>query len=224
MIFNDDDDSDFDFEVADNPAPRCPAILLLDNSYSMDGEPIKELNEGISSFQKSILSNEVASLSIELSVVTFGGEPEIVHDFSSIDKLDLVNLSVKGTTPMGKAITVALDSLEKRKNKYKRRDLDYYQPWLVLITDGEPNDDYKNAASRARNKVERNELCFIVVGVENANMEKLKEIAHSDFPPVKLKTADFQALFKFLSDSLSRSSTTGEQTTKYDFDKWRKSI
>ncbi|MCE3202317.1 hypothetical protein [Paenibacillus sonchi] len=42
--------SDFNFkqipfavEFAENPEPRCPCILLLDTSYSMQGEGIKEL-------------------------------------------------------------------------------------------------------------------------------------------------------------------------------------
>ena len=33
-------------EFADNPENRCPVLLLLDTSGSMQGHPIKELNEG----------------------------------------------------------------------------------------------------------------------------------------------------------------------------------
>jgi hypothetical protein len=42
-----------DAEFAENPEPRCPCLLLLDNSMSMRGRPIKELNEGLSSFRPS---------------------------------------------------------------------------------------------------------------------------------------------------------------------------
>jgi hypothetical protein len=31
-------------EFAENPEPRCPCILLLDTSGSMQGAPIRELN------------------------------------------------------------------------------------------------------------------------------------------------------------------------------------
>ena len=37
-------------EFADNPEPRCPVILLLDTSYSMQGQPINELNAGLIAF------------------------------------------------------------------------------------------------------------------------------------------------------------------------------
>jgi len=32
---------------ADNPEPRCPCLLLLDTSGSMQGRPISELNAGL---------------------------------------------------------------------------------------------------------------------------------------------------------------------------------
>jgi hypothetical protein len=34
-------------EFADNPEQRCPCLLLLDNSGSMAGRPISELNAGL---------------------------------------------------------------------------------------------------------------------------------------------------------------------------------
>ncbi len=37
-------------EFADNPEPRCPCLLLLDTSGSMQGEPIRELNRGLIAF------------------------------------------------------------------------------------------------------------------------------------------------------------------------------
>ena len=46
--------NDFEFEkevvdeaLLDNPEPRCPVVLLLDTSYSMSGNPINQLNEGV---------------------------------------------------------------------------------------------------------------------------------------------------------------------------------
>ena len=34
-------------DFASNPEPRCPCILLLDVSGSMNGRPINELNAGL---------------------------------------------------------------------------------------------------------------------------------------------------------------------------------
>lgn len=38
-------------DFASNPEPRCPCILLLDVSGSMNGRPINELNAGLVTFR-----------------------------------------------------------------------------------------------------------------------------------------------------------------------------
>ena len=42
---------------ADNPEPRCACLLLLDNSGSMRGTPISELNEGLKVFREALASD-----------------------------------------------------------------------------------------------------------------------------------------------------------------------
>ena len=39
-------------DFASNPEPRCPCILLLDVSGSMNGRPINELNAGLVTFRE----------------------------------------------------------------------------------------------------------------------------------------------------------------------------
>ena len=67
-------------EFVDNPENRCPVILLLDTSYSMSGEAITELNQGVKIFQASVKEDELASLRVEIAVITFNSEIEVVQD------------------------------------------------------------------------------------------------------------------------------------------------
>jgi len=41
-------------EFAENPEHRCPCLLLLDTSGSMSGQPIAELNAGLSTLQHEL--------------------------------------------------------------------------------------------------------------------------------------------------------------------------
>ena len=65
-------------EFQENPEPRCPVVLLLDTSGSMAGKPIDELNAGLQDFQKALKDDRLASLRVEVAVVTFGGDVHAV--------------------------------------------------------------------------------------------------------------------------------------------------
>ncbi|SKB11396.1 conserved hypothetical protein [Planktothrix sp. PCC 11201] len=55
-----------DFAV--NQEPSCPVILLLDNSGSMSGQPIKQLNQGVAVFKQSVEQQDpLAKIRIEVT-------------------------------------------------------------------------------------------------------------------------------------------------------------
>src|SRR5512133_991298 len=61
-------------EFAENPEPRCPVVLVLDTSGSMEGTPIQEMNEGLRAFAAAIQADRLASLRVEVAVIAFGGK------------------------------------------------------------------------------------------------------------------------------------------------------
>jgi uncharacterized protein YegL len=192
-------------EFIDNPEPRCPCILLLDVSGSMSGAPIEELNAGLRKLKESLMTDSLASLRVEIAIITFGAGVEVAHDFMTVNQFNPPTFTVSGTTPMGAAINKALDKLQERKQMYKQNGISYYRPWLFLITDGEPTDKWEPAAQRVKEAENRKSVAFFCVGVQQANMDILKQI--SPRQPVKLKALkDFSEMFKWLSSSLTSTS------------------
>lgn len=191
-------------EFVENPENRCPVILLLDTSGSMSGQPIQELNRGLAAFKEDVLRDAQASLSVEVAIVTFG-PVRLTQDFVTIDHFTPPKLEADGVTPMGEAIEYALDLVEKRKQTYKDNGILYYRPWVFLITDGAPTDYWQNAAQRVKEEEEQRRMLFFAVGVQGADMNKLREIAPR--PPVMLNGLDFRALFVWLSTSMKRVSS-----------------
>jgi uncharacterized protein YegL len=61
-------------EFAENPEPRCPVVLVLDTSGSMQGKAINELNEGLRAFASALKSDRLASLRVEVAMIAFGGK------------------------------------------------------------------------------------------------------------------------------------------------------
>jgi uncharacterized protein YegL len=59
-------------EFAENPENRCPVLLLLDNSGSMQGRPISELNAGLQVFRDELFADTLAAKRVDVAIVAFG--------------------------------------------------------------------------------------------------------------------------------------------------------
>jgi uncharacterized protein YegL len=209
-------------DFADNPEPRCPCLLLLDTSGSMAGKAIEQLNAGLMAFRDTLKQDRLASLRVEIAVISFGSKASLVHDFVTADQFNPAPLNAGGSTPMGSAIQIALDLLEQRKELYKKAGTAYYRPWAFLITDGEPTDEWQSAAQRVQSLESKKGVAFFAVAVEKADMAKLAQIAPKERPPKSLIGLDFTSLFLWLSKSLTNvsHSKVGEQVPLAPVDGW----
>lgn len=193
-------------EFVDNPENRCPVILLVDTSRSMTGAPLQELQRGLEVFKAEVQKDAQASLSVEVAIITFGRSVSLAQDFTTVDDFTPPLLQADGLTPMAEAIEKALDLLDQRKTTYRENGVQYYRPWIFLITDGAPTDQWQQAAERLHQGEHDSKLLFFAVGVEGADFETLKQIAPPQRPPVLLNGLDFRSLFVWLSSSMRRVS------------------
>ena len=204
---------EFDKEVKDealldNPEPRCPVVLLLDTSYSMSGAPINQLNEGVHALYAALKDDDLASVRVDLSIVSFGQKVEVVQDFATVSESEAPTLKVNGMTPMGEAIVTGLKRIENRKGEYREAGISYYRPWLFVITDGQPTDSVVEASKMLQEAIEGKKVIFFGIGVQNANLDSLKSISGSPERVFKLQGLNFKELFEWVSSSLSSVSSS----------------
>ena len=230
-------------DLVSNPTPRVPICLCLDTSGSMgavtgdctptgetvfeDGKEwtlvtggtsrISELQKGIELFYEAIREDEVAVYSAEICIVEFNNSANCVLDFANIERQgEIPELQARGNTAMGEGVNLALDLLEKRKEEYKDKGVDYYQPWLVLMTDGEANgseSELQRAIERTTQMVNGKKLTIFPIGIgEEAGMETLQKFSPNR-SPLKLQGLKFAEFFAWLSKSVSKTSqsTPGEK-------------
>jgi len=235
--------NDFSAESAENYEQKCLCVLVLDISGSMreivdksnmtyTGETVymdgKEydlvtggvskldlLNQGLADFYNEIVNDETTSQRLELCIITFNDNVEVLQEPALLDNVTIPTLRGEGETAMADAINVAIDKVDARKRWYKETGQTYYRPWIILMTDGVPNadQDMDSLAFRIKVDTEAKKYAFLPVGVEGADMEVLQKIAGKGMKAVKLKGMRFAQFFKWLSASMGTVTKAEEGQT-----------
>ncbi|MBQ9434201.1 MAG: VWA domain-containing protein [Synergistaceae bacterium] len=196
-----------------NPHARLAMLLAIDTSGTMSGSPINELNAGIRLFYETIRISRESKYAADLAIISFGDKGvRRIQDFAQVYQIpNPTPLTASGMTPMGEAVNLALDMIEARLQEYSSLGIQYYHPWLVLMSDGKPNGDvseFERAASRARDLVERRKLVVFPVGVgKDADRDSLAQFS-TRIVPRKLTGMNFREFFGWLSMSTDRVSAS----------------
>ena len=205
---------------------RLPICFCVDTSGSMEAPTtngktrMQEVNEAFFSFITAMKDNEDVAASSDVAVVSFGGEAKIETNFQPIKNFDMAEFSAvhRAYTPLGEAVQVALKMLEVRKDKYKEKGMKYYQPWLVVITDGEPEgegavENMEIAIQQATALEKDSKLVIFNVGIgDDVNLDVLKRLSVKRKEPITVKETDLKSLFEFLGAS-SQSVINDESST-----------
>ena len=89
--------------------------LVVDNSSSMFGAPINELNCGLVEFGNALAQDSLAQGRTEVTVISFNSSVNTEMSFRPAAQYEAPSLNASGSTSLNAAINTALDALEARK-------------------------------------------------------------------------------------------------------------
>ena len=172
-------------EFADNPEARCSIVLILDVSGSMRGQKIETLNRALGKFRDIIREDSVTALRADVAVIEFDHEARVVQDFTNGMDFEPPVLTVKGGTNYSKAVNLALDIAEARKQSYRDGGIAYYRSLAYFLTDGYPEHDEDAALAEAADRLAEAEtgraIAFFAFGISSpdipADMSALNKLA-----------------------------------------------
>lgn len=161
--------------------PRLPVCICLDFSGSMRGEKFEKMKNGLDIFCNAILDDPKAKRSAEISVITFNDSYNVYRKFSRLDK-PIVLKGTPGTgTRISPAVNCALDMLDRRKEEYRRLGMEYYQPWLVFISDGLPGDNCEEVKNRVLELEANKKLIVLSLPILSTKDKKDKNVKTMEF-------------------------------------------
>jgi uncharacterized protein YegL len=194
----------------ENPDPRVSCVVLVDVSGSMQGHPIAALERGYAAFTDYLNTETLASKRVEVAVVTFGTVATVLVPMQEARGLQPAHFTAGGRTNMAAGIHLALDIIEDRKAAYKAAGLQYYRPWILVLTDGEPNPEqgFDDAVARLNAaEMARGVTVFAVGAGPHVNWNKLGRLSVQR-SPAPLDGLKYEELFEWLSASLSNVSNS----------------
>ncbi len=198
-----------------NTETRCLCVLVFDVSGSM-ATSIDAMNEALGTFIENLCLGiggfSVGSKdSVEIGIIQFDSKVSVVRLprlVSSISEAPILQVNC-GKTNTTAAIDAAINMVDSRKTQFKNVGLPYYRPWIILITDGNPDPFNENeinlAASKVRLGIENKNFIFNAIGVGKKVDEKfLKYISLGNYNRISRK--NFSSMFQTLSCSLNSMS------------------
>lgn len=185
-------------------------FFLIDTSGSMDGRNIAAVNDAMREVIPDIkdISNNNADASIKLAVMSFssGTNWETAQPVD-LDSYHWNDLQAGGVTDMGEAFKELNSKLDR--NAFLQDPVGVKAPVIIMLSDGEPTDDYKAGLRILQQNKWFKKSIKIALGVDDANMDVLSNFTGSKESAIYL--TDKSLLKKLIQIVSVTSSTVGSK-------------
>lgn len=183
----------FDTSQSMNTVVDSTNTKIVGETLTEDGRKVNLVSGGVTRFQKiksaaldgyAALRADKNHAQMELAVVTFNDEVQIIEPYRSLDKSQLERLLPdygRGQTKLGEAVSVCLDLALKRKEEYREQSVSNNRPWIILFTDGEDRGDtslMEEVIARANRLENEGQLMMYCIGIndKDLNLETLRRL------------------------------------------------
>ena len=221
-----DDDIDLDeiasvslSDMADNHSQRSPIVFIVDTSMAMR-QYLDTVSDGFNELFELINKTRELRRGAEVRVITTGGGAKVLVDFADVEsahrKIFGQKLEPYGPSHMGDALTLAMDCLDKYRDKLRAARQGSTVPWIIVFTGGRwlRNDKVNTHLDEQLDTLARKcdpdvhdfEVHTIIPSPEIAKDEALMENINR-IPGWKYKPDDLNRIFSdiFRSIRISRS-------------------
>ncbi|WP_050026294.1 VWA domain-containing protein [Verrucomicrobium sp. BvORR034] len=186
---------------------RLPVYVLLDCSESMIGNGLRGMRTGISSMLKALRQNPHALETAWISFITFDSRAELKSPLQSLDEVQPPRLLVRPGTSLGSALLLLSERILQEVKRTQPGTLTKgdFRPIVILITDGQPTDDWRSALREMNSTVKIANLYAVGCGddIDFAGLREMTDVV------LNLQQTDEQGwakLFVWISETVSTAS------------------
>jgi len=183
---------------------RLPVYLVIDTSYSMRGEPIDSVKNGIRQMIETLRRNPYALETVFLSIITYDTLAVQIIPLTELYMFQFVNFEAKGKSALGSALKLIKERIENEYIKSTFESKGDWKPIVFLMADGGSSDSWKNAAKDFK-KLNLGMFICCAAG-KNANLSVLKSLCEIVVHMDNLNEDKIIGFFQWVSASIAATS------------------
>ena len=194
---------------------RLPVYLLIDCSESMIGEGLDAVRSGLTQMLSVLRQDPHALETAWLSIISFGASAKVLSPLTEITEVQEPNLVLGQGTCLGSALELLSKQVQAEVRKSTQESKGDYRPLVILLTDGQPTDDWEAAKKSFDQEMKKTIANMYVIGcgqaIDYKSLCKISDIVLSlpDMTPESMRK-----LFVWMTQTVSTASvgTSGPET------------
>lgn len=193
---------------------RLPVYILIDTSTSMRGEPIIAVELGLKALMESLNRDPYALETVCLSIITYNSQAEQILPLTEVYKTRIPELTAKGRSALGEALELLCEKVEKEVHKNTPEAKGDWKPLLFVLSDG----GYSGPIAKPISEFKKLQFGFVVACAagSKSKIDVLRKITPNVIQISSTDTINIKAYFKWISSSISTTSTRIENTGESD--------
>lgn len=189
---------------------RLPIYFLIDVSESMVGEPIQQVEDGLSTIIQTLKTDPNAIETVWVSVIVFAGKARTIVPLQEIINFYPPKFPIGSGTSLSQGLGHLMFELRKNTVKTTAEQKGDWKPIVFLFTDGVPTDDTKAVIAEWKQNWQKTaNLIAISFGNETDN-RLLGELTENVLHFKNADAAAYKHFFKWVTDSIKTSSVSVE--------------
>lgn len=189
---------------------RLPVYFLIDVSESMVGEPISQVEEGISTIIQALKTDPTAIETVWISIIAFAGKAKTILPLQDIISFYPPKYPIGSGTSLSNGLRHLMNELDSNVKKTTATSKGDWKPIIFLFTDGVPTDNTDPIIAEWKQRWQRQVNLVAVSFGSEANAGILAQLTEHVLFFNNANIDSYKYFFKWVTASITTSSVNIE--------------
>jgi uncharacterized protein YegL len=173
----------------------------------MIGEGLKAVQTGVETMLRTLRADPHALETVWVSCIAFDSQARLLFPLTELTDVQPPKLSVRPGTAIGAALNLCADRIQMEVNHTTANQKGDWRPLIILITDGQPTDDWSSAMKRLGHKVKPRPANIYAIGCgDDVDTQSLAELTDIVLHMPEMTEDKLKKLFVWLTASVTEGS------------------